>query len=338
MQPVNPFGVYWPVAGQWEVIAVLVMLLATAAVFIAIRYIKDREQKRIHNNQLFLFQIKRKGLSNFQIKILNNMVSALRLSDPTKLVTNSLLFESSLAGFCDSLPFKEEDRESTESMCRDLALMYEKLYVKTANRKPLAKMDEIEPGQILYFTGESGSVFLGKVTEKKNGSIAVTVFGKNGGRAELRAEQPVTLFLLRVNDAEYSAKTVIKGTENGTVLIALTDQFVMDREYRHPYINAILPVTLIKIRRSDLEQDQQIEGTIFRINEYECVVRTSLMLEYERSYSLVFEIMDYKFNIDSKTISSRTVESEKVYYFTMKFDNMTEPAREILRRYISDHM
>lgn len=338
MQPVNPFGVYWPIAGGGEVAGVLIMFLAAAAIFITIRYLKTREQKRINNNQLFLFQVKRKGLSNFQIKILNNMVSYLRLANPTLLVTNSLLFESSLSGFCDSPSFKSEDRESTESMCRDMALMYEKLYVKTANRKQLARMDEIETDQILYFTTETGNVYLGKAKGKSGEALSVTVFSKSGSIRELEQEQPATLYILRVNDAEYSAKTVIKGIENGMVLIAFTDQFVMEREYRHPYINAILPVNLVKTKRNELEQDEEIAGTIFRINEYECVVRTSVLLPYERKYSLFFEIMDYRFNIDSRIISSRTVESEKVYYFTLKFDNMTDPAREILRRYISDHM
>ncbi len=338
MQPVNPFGVVWPVAGGWEVAAVLVLLIIALAIFAAVRHLKAKEQQRINNNQLFLFQVKRKGLSNFQIKILNNMVSYLRLSNPTELMADSSLFESSLSGFLDILPDCREDREGLDSICRDMVMMYEKLYVPVANRKSLGTMNDIEKDQILYFTTESGKTCLGKVTGRSAETITIKLFSNIKKTGELAEEQPVNLYIVRINDAEYSAKTVIKKTENGSVQLAVTDQFVMEREFRHPFINVIIPAAIVKKRRSELETDEEIEGTIFRLNEYECVARVADSLPYDRSYGITFELMDYKFNAAAKIISSRTVEAEKVYYYTMKFEMLTEPAKVILRRFISDHL
>jgi len=338
MRPVNPFGVYWPSAGRFEIAGVLLLLLAALGIYLVIRYFKLKEQRRINNNQMFLFQVKRKGLSNFQIKLLNNMASYLRLANPTTIVTSSRLFENSLEGFCQSLPFKSEERENLEAMCRDLALMYEKLYVTTTNRKGLAGMNELENGQILFFSTESGQVCLGKVTGRSEGSVTVSLFGGVAGLTFPEEGLPVTLYIMRVNDAEYSARTTIRKAENRDVEIALTEDFTMDREYRHPYVNVIIPVTLMRNRRNELEEEEELPGTIFRINEYECVVRMSHTLSFERTYGLLFEIMEYKFNVNTSIISSRTVDSEKVYYFTMKFENMSEAGRGILKRFISDHM
>lgn len=335
----NPiFRITWPGPGTTGIIIVLSMLFVVLVVYLLVAYLKIRERERLHNYQLFLFQVKRKGLSSFQIKILNNMASYMKLSNPTAITVNSSLFESMLFDFVEYLQKSRENEEERMDICRDLLVIYEKLYVRPAYREPLSSMSEVEDGQILYVTAAPGKTYIGKVSGRGKNFLALQLFTPVKNIKEFEGEQELGIFIVRVNDAEYRIKTKSAGVEGNRVLAVFSDDIVREKAYRHPYINVVVPVVIIQPWNSETEEELEFDGTIYRLNEFECELRTEVPMSYEREYTLVFEMSDYSFRVMARVISSRTVEHEKVYYLTMKFREMSKPAIAVLSNYISDHL
>ena len=334
----TPFGFSWPVPGPTKSLIILAGLLLSLGIFILTRYLKSLQEKRLHEYQLFLFQMKHRGLSNFQIKILNNMVKMLRLKNPRSLLTNRDLFIASISEF---LPFMREHVEQENALaaiCRDLVLIYEKLYQESSFRKPLKSMSEIEVEQIVYFITDSNRVYIATVLGMTIVSISLKLFSGNRYISELNNEQMIRMHILRINDAEYVAQTRTIRLQDNILDVAITENFIREKEFRHPYINVIISVILKKVKLSPVEDDDEKQATIFRLNEYECVIRIPQALEYNREYIASFELMEYKFNITSDIIASRTVEEENIFYYTLKFTDTTDAGKNVLMRFITDHM
>lgn len=335
----NPvFRITWPGPGVLGISIVFSLAFVVLVVYLIVTYLKIKERERLHNYQLFLFQVKRKGLTNFQIKILNNMASYMKLANPTAIAANAVLFESMLSNFVEYLQKSRENAEERKGICRDLLMIYEKLYVRSAYREPLSAMPEIEDGQILHVTAGSGNTYIGKVSGRGRDFLAIQLFTPGKNLREFEAEQQLEIFIVRVNDAEYKIRTKSAGVEENRLLVAFSDDLVREKEYRHPYINVVIPAVIIQGWSSEAEEEVQFDGTIYRINEYECELRTESQMPFEREYTLVFEISDYSFRIIAKVISFRTVEHEKVYYVTLKFRDMSRPAIAVLSSFIMDHL
>lgn len=334
--PFYPFE--WPRPDMFEIALVLGLVFAAVIIYLIYKYLESKEQTRIHNYQLFLFQAKRKGLNNFQFKILKNMASYLKLSNPKDLVSSSALFESTLADFIEFLKSQTEGEENLMGIFRDLTTIYERLYTSGSSRKPVESMTDIEEGEILYFTTENGEVYLGKASGRGSGFIALKIFTPSKILRNFENETPVSLHVLRINDAEYLIKTVTSGTDINTVKVKISDDVTREREFRHPYINVVVPAVVTVVSPAGLTEPELIECTILKINEYECVIRIPSPLEYEREYPLSFEINKYKFNVNSRIVSSKTVETESVYYLTFKFLDMSDPGKVILTRYIAESL
>lgn len=332
------FGVKWPAPGTFGIVFVLTLVFLALVIFLVYKYFEAKEQTRIHNYQLFLFQAKRKGLNNFQFKILKNMSFYLKLSNPKELITNSALFESTLTDFIEYLTKQTEGEENLIGIYRDLTTIYERLYIAGSHRKPIEAMTDIEDGEIIYFTTESCDVYLGKVISRGNSFITLKLFTPDKNLKNFENEIPISLYCLRINDAEYLIKTVTTGVDINTLNVRFSDDFSREREFRHPYINVVLPAIVYVMPVIAAEEPEPIECSILKINEYECVVRIPSPLEYSRIYPISFEVNKYKFNVNSRVISSKTVETESVYYLTFKFLDMTDPAKVILTKYIAESL
>ena len=328
----------WPTPDAFGIGLVLGLVGIAILIYIVYKYLESKEQKRIHNYQLFLFQAKRKGLNNFQFKILKNMASNLKLSNPKELVSNSGLFESTLPDFIEYLKRQTEGEENLVGIFRDLTTIYERLYITGSLRKPLESMADIEEGEILYFTTENGGVYLGKTLGRGSNFIALKLFTPAKNLKSFENETPVAIRVLRINDAEYLINTVAMGIDGNIVKVKLSDDLTREREFRHPYINVVIPGVVEVVSLTGEAEPEQIECSILKINEYECVLRISVPLEYGREYPISFELSKFRFNINSRIVSSKTVETESVYYLTFKFLDMTDPGKVILTRYIAESM
>jgi hypothetical protein len=103
MDVYNPiFKITWPGPGALGISIVLFMIFIGIAVYMLLLYLRMKERERLHNNQLFLFQVKRRGLNNFQIKILNSLAEQMNKINPTRIVANEALFESLLSNFMET--------------------------------------------------------------------------------------------------------------------------------------------------------------------------------------------------------------------------------------------
>lgn len=334
--PFYPFK--WPTPDAFEIALVLGMAFTALIIFIIYKYLESKEQDRIHNYQHFLFQAKHKGLNNFQFKILKNMAAYLKLAHPSDLVINSSLFESTLSDFIEYLKKQTEGEDNLREIFRDLTIIYERLYISGSLKKPLESMADIEDGEILYFTTDSGEVYLGKAAGRGSNFIELLLFTPAKNLRIFENESAISLHVLRVNDAEYLIRTVSMGIDGNIVKVKLSDDLSREREFRHPYINVVIPAIVTVEPLSAAGEPEKVECSILKINEYECVTRIPVPLEYGREYHISFEISKFKFNVNSRIVSSKTVETESVYYLTFKFLDMTEPGKVILTRYIAESL
>jgi len=351
MEVYNPIvNISWPLPGVFGITLLLGMIFATVVIYLVIYYFRLKEQTRIQNYQLFLFQVKRKGLSNFQIKILRNMSAYLKLANPRDLVSNAALFESSLADFTGYIKSQNEERENITDIIRDIAVIHKKIFSKTPYLKPFESMSDLEDAEIIYLTDDVNNVFPGKVTGRGSGFVSITLFTPAKNLKLFENEKPVALHVLRLDDAEYMARTVTAGIEMNQLKVKDTTEITKEREFRHPYINVMLSAFITIEKPTVQEPDdmaesadktnltESLEFTVVQLNEYECVLRSTMQLGFDRHFPLIFQLDTFKLSAMARVISSRTVEKESVYYLTMKFTEMSDSGRAVLRKFIAESM
>ena len=218
----------WPLPGILGISIVLGLVLSAIIIYLVYKYYETKEQKRIHDYQLFLFQAKRKGLTNFQIKILRNMASHLKLSNPRKLTTDPSMFESSLSDFLEYLKGQSEVSENLTSIFRDLSMIYERLYIVTLGRTSLESMVQLEDGEILYITTESGATYLAKIAGRGGNFLTLKLFIPAKNLKDFENEQKVSLHVIRINDAEYLINTVTMGIDLGFLKVRISDDIIKE--------------------------------------------------------------------------------------------------------------
>jgi hypothetical protein len=330
------FQMKWPLPGVVGISIVLGILLSAIIIYIVYKYFEAKEQKRIHDYQLFLFQAKRKGLSSFQIKILRNMASHLKLSNPRVLTTDSSLFESGLSDFLEYLKGQPEVSENLTAIFRDLSMIYERLYIVTMGRMSLESMVELEDGEILYITTESGAIYLAKVAGRGGNFLALKLFIPAKNLRDFDNEQKVSLHVIRINDAEYLINTVTMGIDLGFLRVKISDDITKEKEFRHPYVNVVIPAYVTVLSPDGTTEPQKIEGSMVKLNDFECILRMPASLNFEKEYPVAFELNKFNFNVNSKIISSKTVEGENVYYLTFKFLDLSEAGKTVLTRFMAE--
>jgi hypothetical protein len=332
------WGVEWPIATPIEAIFVVVVVLLILFIFVGIRYYERLKSERIHDSQLFLFKLKRKGFANFQIKIINNMVEILRLPNILDFITHSEHFDSAAGKFLEFLKDKKESEESLLSICNEMTLIHDRLYYPSPYRKPLSSMNDIEIGQILYFSTEFRYVYIGKVTGKTEKEISIKIYEPRKKLQPLSRGIRIDVFMIRIGDAEYSFITQTLGLEKNILTIGMPSDYVKEKEFRHPYIDIILPC---RIRSEETEPDSTTDimnGTIFKLNEYEAVVRVQNKLNYRKKYWMNFEISEYKTAILTQILANKTVEEENILYYTLKFEKLSDSAKQVLTKFVKDHL
>ncbi|HOO70611.1 MAG TPA: hypothetical protein PK926_02540 [Spirochaetota bacterium] len=338
MEIITVFGVKWIKASYPQIAVIAAFLLFIGAFLGLLKYYQYLKNKKIHDESLFLFKMKRLGLSNFQIKLINNMVRTLKLSNPNELLEQSALFEAATGKFLQFLKSKTENLDALASICKDITITYEKVYNPGRYKKPLESISQIENTQLLYFTTEDGTVYLGKILTKVPDSLTLKLFRSIKELHSLRGEQPITVYIWRIGDAEYVFNSKTISLDKNILTIVLPESFIRDQEFRHPYIETILPMSIVKIEPDPVEEVENVTGTLFKINDYEAVIRTGTRLDYDTDYALSFEIMEFQFKIVTRIIANKTVEEGNIIYYTLKFTEMSDAARSVLKKYIYEHL
>ncbi|MCU0849138.1 MAG: hypothetical protein MUD12_14755 [Spirochaetes bacterium] len=331
-------GIKWHAASSWEVLLILFSIFMLAIIYFLYKYLQVLKDRRIHDHQLFLFKLKKLGLSNFQIKIINNMLGILRLGESNRFLTETALFEDGVGRFLGFLKDKNEPEETLESICKDISMINDRLFHHSLQRKPIERLMDIEADQILYFITEYKYVYMGKIISKSEKGLDIRLFRSPRQISDLSPGISIKVYIWRSGDAEYvfSSKT-LAGKKN-ILTISISDDFVRGKEFRHPYIDIIVPATLTAIKESGNAEEEIISGTILKINEFEAVMKLSKKLNYNFDYYIDFEILEFHIRSNSRLIASRSVEEENSIYYTLKFDDMSEAAKNILKKYIYEHL
>ncbi len=344
MEIITVWGVKWRIAPVWEVILGIVIIGLVIAFFGLLRYYQQLKKKKVSAYQLFLFKTKQKGLTNFQSKILHSMAETLNLFKPELIFTKPELFESAIGNFMAYLMNSGETRDSLESICKDLIITYEKMYHPSQFREPLHHLHALELNTMLYFKSEDDNVAIGKVDTITPDTIHIRFFRKPKFIIDRFANNRIEVFFWRSGDAEYSFTTSVLEITDGIIQVAIPETFERGKEVRHPYVEVIIPCVIKETGKQGAKgstgktQQQEIRGTMYRFNEYEAVTRVNRELDYDTEYSIRFELSDFNIEIMAQLLSDRTVTEENVYYVTFRFVSMSDAAKNIIKKYIAEHL
>jgi len=330
----------WHTPDHTDVIIALVLVLLMVIIYSLYRYFKKKERIRTQNHNLFLKQTKYKGLNDEQLKLLKKMIFYLQLENPMDILSNSKLIESNLTGFIEYLKGDVEDEDDLEETFRDFIFIFDRLFgaKQLKIRIPVDSMSEIEIGEVLYIKTEENEIYLGKNFAKKEDYFELHLFIPQSELKYLEDEINVSIHLIKPDDGEYLIHTVTMGIKPkfNLLLVKISDDFTKVREFRHPYIDVMIPAYITIYSQDGKEEPANIECTIFKINEDECVLRINTALEYEREYPISFKLDEFEYNVYSRVISLKIIEKESIYYTTFKFMDMTEDGKKIIIKRISE--
>ncbi|MFC1670328.1 hypothetical protein ACFL20_08030 [Spirochaetota bacterium] len=336
---VTPFGVKWKVASATEVIlVVLVIVVLILIFFVLIRYMVKLKNQKILDYELFIFKLKRKELSNFQIKLINSIVNMLRLPKPATLLNDPKLFESIIGKFLLYLQTKDEKEDSLFSICKELTVIYEKLYLSTSFRKVLDSMEEIEDGHLIYFIDSDEDVYLGKIIGKDSNDMDIHLFRNPKKLDKFEEEKQVKVHIWRSGDGEYSFKSKTIGIDNNILKIVTPKEFEREKEFRRPYVDAIIPAVIIDTTDGPENESSAVNGTINKLNDYEMIIRLEEGLDYRKRYFVKFEMYKFKMIVTAKVLSNKIIKEDRVFYYTFKILEMSDPANAVLKKFIYEHL
>ncbi|HNW29387.1 MAG TPA: hypothetical protein PKN50_13000, partial [Spirochaetota bacterium] len=86
MDIITVLGITWRKASTGDLIIVFTILMIPVSLFILLKIIQTLKNRKVHEEQLFLFRLKRLGLSNFQIRIVNNLIEMLGFPRPMQFI------------------------------------------------------------------------------------------------------------------------------------------------------------------------------------------------------------------------------------------------------------
>lgn len=373
MDIITVFGVTWHKASLDDILTLIAVLMIPVAILIIIKIYQNLKNRKIHEEQLFLFKLKRLGLSNFQTKIVDKLVEILGLSNPNRLLENPESFENAIGRFLTHARSTGENADSLGMMCRDITTIHDKLYYHMLARKPLRGFDDIGDDQLIYFSTAAGKVFLGKIISRDNKNFYLRIFGDPGHLGGIPDKKPVTFCIFRLGDAEYEFVSPVNGREGATLAVGIPYEVVKKEESRHPYIEVIIPALISREEKPlTAGQEKEIEElvkkeksgepavgegvgdkntageesiledkspcTIYKLNDYEAVVRLQEKLDYRHRYLLEFTAKDFNFRIPSRILATKTVEDGETIYYTVKFEDLSPGASNVLKKYVYEHL
>jgi hypothetical protein len=192
----------------------------------------------------------------------------------------------------------------------------------------------------------TGRAFLAKIMLIAEDAIHCRYFRKPGQLSDEIITEPVTIFLFRNGDAEYSFETEITAIQENTIVVKKPEAIKRGKEVHHPFIQTLIPCSIQKKKKDKEEEEaiiqhddsEPVNGTIERLNEFEAVVRVEKTLQYQYEYTLFFTLENFKIEIVSKILATRTITKEKIIYYTFKFIEMSEAAQNVISKYVKERL
>lgn len=346
MEIITVFGVRWRVAPLWEVGLTLFVILLVIAFFALLRYNQYLKLKKSSLEQLFIYKARQRGLTGYQVRILQHIVTLSKLSSPEIIFINKALFENGLVKFLQYIAKSKEVTEDLKDIFKDIVITFERVYNATEYQEPLNSIDEISADTLVCGYSNTGRAFLAKIMLITEDAIHCRYFRKPGELPDEIIAEPVTIFFFRNGDAEYSFETEITAIQENTIIVKKPESLKRGKEVHHPFIQTLIPCS-IQRKKEDKEEEEAIiqhddsepvNGTIERLNEFEAVVRIEKTLQYQHEYTLFFTLENFKIEIVSKILASRTITKEKIIYYTFKFIEMSEAAKNVISKYVKERL
>jgi hypothetical protein len=341
-------GTLWPETHPIELLILGAIIVLGIILFALIRYNLSLQDRIVKARQFFLFKAKQLGLSNFQFKILNGMADMLSLKDPNRIYEEPSLFESSIEQFLNYMKTEGKKYKSANLMFRDIVITHQKLYNPSAYKKPLETMSSIEAGTFLSFSIDENEIFFGKVEGRRDGALKIRLFVKPEAIKNMKGRK-VSVFFWRSGDADYTFDALFIGMEDNVIDISVPDEFTRSMPVRLPYIDTIIPCVLTKYSPSAENEDGgdndenkgvdwETSGRIVKINENEAVVRMPVEIDHKINYIIDFDISDFKLKMQAQILSEMTIHENNVHYYTFRFKETSEAAKNVLKKYIVERL
>lgn len=345
MEIITVFGVRWRVAPLWEVGLTLLVILLVIAFFALLKYNQYLKLKKSSLEQIFIYKARQRGLTGYQVRILQHIVALSKLSSPEIIFINKALFETGLVKFLQYIAKLKEPPEDLKDIFKDIVITYERIYNPVEYQQPLDSIEDISTDTLVCGYSSTGRAFLAKIMLIAEDAIHCRYFRKPGQLPDEIITEPVSIFFFRNGDAEYSFESEIIAIKENTIILKKPEVIKRGKEVHHPYIQTLIPCTIQK-KKEEKEEEAIIQhddtgpvnGTIERINEFEAVIRVETTLQYQNEYTLFFTLENFKIEIVSKILASRTITKEKIIYYTFKFIEMSEAARNVISKYVKERL
>jgi len=320
------------------------ILLAGGVIYFIYRTMKKYDQgsksETAQGQQLLLFKAKQIGLSNYQFKILNGITDMLHLEKPSLIMDDYRLFERSIERFVSFASKMGEKDASLESICRDLIITYEKIYHPADIRKPLTSIRDLEINTLTTLCLENHRFLIAKLRDFTKDRMMLRLFAKINEIESIEPGMDMRIIFWRSGDAEYEFKSVVLARNQSEVELQIPSELTRGQTVPHPLVDIVIPCTLIE--KSSLTGNEssgkKIQTDIFKINEYEALIRCGIKLEHSQNYSIEFTMSGFTVRSDVQILRERFIADRKIYYFNLKFVGISEAARTIISNFITEHL
>ena len=341
-------GVQWHHATgeQAKIIALIVMALIIS--FFLVKQFFNRMKMKENQRLATLAKMRKLGLSNNQIKILNYIMKLNKLSFEKEASIKKELFENSIGLLIKNLENKQIAFNHILNVCKDISLTYGKLYNTAKSTIKLIDYRDIDLGQIIFFTSgnEAGKVFFGKIVSIEENSIMAKIFKRQHSTGFLKEDTSINVSLWRVDDAEYyfTSNAKFNSEENDSFEISIPENFTRGQELVRPYIDVIIDCELTAIEKGEDPTEKRplspeiMSGRIVKMNDNEAVVLIRQKLSPEEHYWFDFTINDFRFSFATKVIASSFDATIHTSQSTLEFRNMSPAALRVVKLYLDSLM
>lgn len=323
---------------------IFIIAFFAIAIYILYRILRSQEEKQnqsqAQGKQLLLFKAKQLALSNYQFKILQGMTDLLKLDPPAQILDDPTLFERSILRFLSYAGKMGENRESIESICKDIIITYEKIYHPVGIRKPLSHIREIEVNTLIAITSPSGKFTVAKIKNVSKNTITITPFALRSEFENFVPGADLRIIFWRAGDAEYEFNSIVISIQTSVIEIDIPSEFSRGTSVPHPLVDLIIPCRIFPKPVIATQKDAftPVDVDIFKINEYEAVIRSKNKFDHGIAYFIEFIISDFTIKTEISILRERYIADRKIYYINIKFIDLSEAARSVIYEYINEQL
>jgi hypothetical protein len=318
---------------------VLILIILFIIIACVVAYLKvsiRRQQERIEGNaERIRIRGMQRGLTKYQMQILVRIAEIRTIEESARILNDSDSFEQAIGPYLVQVRRMDDKNTPLESIFRDIIITHEKLYHQSDVRKPLATMAEIEPNRLVYLITSEGFFDIARLTDKSERGLSIRLLGEARTAGKYVPETQVRCYLWRSGDGGYVFTSPVDRTTGTLVELRMPEQFEHVEADHFPFIDVNVPCTIIPPPPAG-EEDKPLPlgGLIFKLDENEAVIRTNEKLQFNIPYSLEFKMDEFKIKTASRIMRDIYFKDRTVYYYNVRFTEISTAARTFIRNYI----